>query len=290
MRQIDLHVHSNISDGSFSPSEVAKLAHDAGLAAFALTDHDTTAGVAEAIETAKQWEHTDQPLEVISGVEISVGYKDKDIHMLGLMIDHNNKELVDVLKTIQEERLMRNKKMAKNLSDAGIDISMEKLEAQEEKGTVLTRAHFAKYLMTHGYAKDMKDAFAKYLEIDGPYYVSRNYISPERAIKLIRGAGGIPVLAHPLLYKLSEDALEELVSYLADKGLGGLEAIYSANKGYDEQNIKHLANRYHLEISGGTDFHGKNKPHLQIGVGRGNMKIPYEILENLKKRLSIMQK
>jgi predicted metal-dependent phosphoesterase TrpH len=285
MKQIDLHVHSNISDGTFSPAEVTTLAHEAGLAAFALTDHDTTAGVAEAIDTAKQWEDTEQPLEVVPGVEISVGYKDRDIHMLGLMIDYNDKELVSVLEHIQNERLTRNRKMAKNLADAGIDISMEKLEAQEEPGTVLTRAHFAKYLVAHGYAKNRKEAFAKYLEINGPYYVTRSYISPKHAIALIRNAGGIPILAHPLLYKLSMDELESLVKQLASDGLGGLEAIYSSNQGYDEQNMKHLAERYHLAISGGTDFHGKNKPHLQIGVGRGNMKISYEILGDLRKML-----
>lgn len=283
MKRIDLHVHSNISDGTFSPSEVTKLAHDAGLAAYALTDHDTTAGVSEAILAAKQYDNTDAPLEVIPGVEISVGYKDRDIHMLGLLIDHEDKELVSVLSRVQKERVLRNVKMAENLARAGIDISMEKLEAQEEPGTVLTRAHFAKYLTSHGYAKNNKDAFAKYLEIDGPYYVSREYISPEQAIALIRGAGGIPVLAHPLLYKLPDEELEALVKRLADNGLGGLEAVYSGNMGCAEQKVRHLATRYGLGISGGTDFHGKNKPNLQIGTGRGNMKIPYEILENLRK-------
>lgn len=283
MKRIDLHVHSNISDGTFSPSEVTKLAHDAGLAAYALTDHDTTSGVREAIQAAKQYENTNAPLEVIPGVEISVGYKARDIHMLGLFIDHENKELVSVLSQVQHERILRNVKMAENLARSGIDISMEKLKAQEEPGTVLTRAHFAKYLTGHGYAKNMKDAFTKYLEIDGPYYVSREYISPERAMELIRGAGGLPVLAHPLLYKLPEEELEALVKRLAEHGLGGLEAIYSSNMGYDEQKVRHLAARYGLGISGGTDFHGKNKPNLSIGTGRGNLKIPYEILENLRK-------
>ncbi len=282
MKKIDLHVHSSVSDGTYSPAEVTETAHKAGLAAFALTDHDTTAGVEEAIETARQWEHTEHPLEVIPGVEISVGYKDRDIHMLGLLIDHKNKELVSVLENVRKERVMRNIKMAKNLADAGIDISIEKLEAEEEEGTVITRAHFAKYLARHGYAENIKDAFFKYLQIDGPYYVTRNYISPEHAIELIRGAGGIPVLAHPLLYKLPMDELETLVKRLAEHGLGGLEAIYSSNTGDDEQIVRKLAMRYHLSISGGTDFHGRNKPELQIGTGRGNMEISYEILKNLR--------
>lgn len=279
MKHIDLHVHSNISDGTFSPCDVTKLAHEAKLSAYALTDHDTTAGVGKAIEAAKQY--TDTPLEVIPGVEISVGYQDRDIHMLGLFIDHENKELVSTLTHVQNERTMRNIKMAENLANAGIDISMEKLIAQEGSNTVLTRAHFAKYLTSHGYAKNNKDAFQKYLRIDGPYYVSREYISPKRAIDLIHQAGGIAILAHPLLYKLPVPELEALVKQLAEDGLDGLEAIYSSNTGYDEQNVKHLASRYGLGISGGSDFHGQNKPAISIGTGRGNLRIPYEILEKL---------
>lgn len=285
MKQIDLHVHSNISDGTFSPSYVVKLAYDAGLAAIALTDHDTVAGIQEALDAAKQYQqNAEMPLEVIPGVEISVGYKDRDIHMLGLMIDYKNKELVSVLNHVRQERDLRNVKMAANLAKDGIDISMEKLLAQEEEGTVITRAHFAKYLAGHGYAKNVKDAFKKYLEIDGKYYVSREYISPERAIELIRNAGGIPVLAHPLLYKLPNQELESLIKRLAEHGLLGLEAIYSSNTKQDEQFVRQLAHRYMLEISGGTDFHGTNKPDLQIGIGRGNMTIDYSILEALKKR------
>lgn len=283
MKKIDLHVHSNISDGTFSPSQVVTLAHNAGLAAIALTDHDTTAGIAEALNAAEQYTNS-MPLEVIPGVEISVGYRDRDIHILGLMIDDKNEDLISALAQIREERDRRNIKMAENLAADGIDISMEKLLKEEETGTVITRAHFAKYLAGHGYAKDIKSAFKQYLEIGGKYYVFRNYISPEQAICLIRNAGGIPVLAHPLLYKLPRHELETLVKRLTENGLLGLEAIYSGNMGQDESYVRQLARRYMLEISGGTDFHGTNKPDLQIGTGRGNMVIPYEILENLKRR------
>lgn len=286
MKTIDLHVHSNVSDGSFTPAEVVDLAYQAGLSAIALTDHDTTAGVQEALDAARQYQDTKRPLEVVPGVEISVGYKNSDIHMLGLMIDYDNKELVDTLSFVRKERDQRNWKMAENLANAGIDITMEKLIAQEEDGTVLTRAHFARYLALHGYADTVADAFAKYLQIDGPYYVHRNYISPEHAMKLIRGAGGLPVLAHPLLYKLEQTELEALVKRLAENGLGGIEAVYSSNQGQDEQYIRGLASEYGLAISGGTDFHGKVKPRLKIGIGRGNMDIPYEILEQLRERLA----
>jgi len=282
MKKIDLHVHSNVSDGTYTPTEVVQLAKEAGLAAFALTDHDTTAGVQEALDAAQQLTDLELPLEVIPGVEISVGYKDRDIHMLGLMIDHKNEELVRVLDKVQDERVQRNVKMVKNLADAGIDISIEKLTAQEKEGTVLTRAHFARYLALHGYAKDIREAFSKYLEIDGAYYVHREYITPEHAIRLIRDAGGIPILAHPLLYKLPEEELEALVKRLAEHGLGGVEAIYSSNTPEDERYVRRLAEKYNLMISGGTDFHGTNKPHLRIGTGHGDMQIPYEILEKLR--------
>ncbi len=205
--------------------------------------------------------------------------------MLGLMIDYKNQALISVLEQIRRERDIRNIKMAENLASDNIDISIEKLLEQEEENTVITRAHFAKYLAKHHYAKDIKDAFKKYLEIDGKYYVSRNYISPEDAITFIRNAGGIPILAHPLLYKLPNPELETLIKRLADHGLLGLEAIYSSNIGQEEQYLKTLAKKYHLEISGGTDFHGANKPDLQIGIGRGTMAIDYQILVDLKKRL-----
>lgn len=285
MKQIDLHVHSNISDGTLSPSDIVELAYQAGLSAIALTDHDTVAGIEEALTAAEQYKSSEQPLEVIPGVEISVGYKNRDIHILGLMIDYKNKELVSALEHTRGERDIRNIKMAKNLADDGIDISMEKLLAQEPEGTVITRAHFAKYLAGHGYANSVKDALQTYLDIDGKYYVSREYISPEHAISLIKNAGGIPILAHPLLYKLPIPELESLVKHLAEHGLLGLEAIYSSNMGHDEQYVRKLANQYSLAVSGGTDFHGSNKPDLQIGTGRGNMAIDYCILKELKKKV-----
>ncbi len=285
MKRIDLHVHSNVSDGTFDPSYVVELAYRAGLSAIALTDHDTIAGISEALHAAKQYETAKIPLKIIPGVEISVGYKDRDIHILGLMIDYKNQALISVLEQIRRERDIRNIKMAENLANDNIDISIEKLLEQEEENTVITRAHFAKYLAKHHYAKDIKDAFKKYLEIDGKYYVSRNYISPEDAITFIRNAGGIPILAHPLLYKLPNLELETLIKRLADHGLLGLEAIYSSNIGQEEQYLKKKKKKYHLEISGGTDFHGANKPDLQIGIGRGTMAIDYQILVDLKKRL-----
>ena len=174
--------------------------------------------------------------------------------------------------------------MTANLRTAGIDITVERLR-QEEGDAVLTRAHFAKFMVKYGYCKSMQDAFARYLNDDSPYYVPREYLSPAKAIDLIHTAGGLSVVAHPLLYKYTLEEVEQMVSYLSELGLDGIEAIYSSNTGFDEGRMMHLANKYNLVITGGSDFHGANKPELNLGSGRGNLKIPYSILEKLEDRL-----
>ena len=282
MKYIDLHVHSNASDGTLSPEEVTEAAWEQNLAAFALTDHDTIQGVKRAIAHSMKMAEEGKEIEVIPGVELSVEYKKRDIHMLGLMIDYENANFKKALDDARMERATRNEKMVKNLSDAGLSITMEELRALSGDA-VITRAHFGKLLLQKKYVKTISEAFEKYLGEDGPYYVPRKYISPEDAIALIRSAGGIPVLAHPLLYKLPEEELEALVKRLKDNGLMGIETIYSANTGFDEGIVRRYANQYDLIMTGGSDFHGANKPLIQLGTGKGNLKIPYSILETLKK-------
>lgn len=277
MKYIDLHVHSNISDGTLTPSELVVEAQKANLAAFALTDHDTTDGVKEAKEAAKG-----TSIEVIAGVEISAEYKDRDIHILGLMVDPDYTPLQSSLEKAQIAREARNEQMAKNLAEGGLDIDIDRLRANEEPGTVLTRAHFAKFLLKTKQISSMGEAFEYYLNPKGPFYVPRVYISPEDAITLIKSAGGVPVLAHPLIYHLPDDELDALIKRLKDAGLAGLEVFYSSNTGFDEGIARRYANRYDLIMTGGSDFHGANKPQIALGTGRGNLKIPYSVLENLK--------
>lgn len=284
MNYIDLHVHSNVSDGTLTPSEVVKLALDSHLYAFALTDHDTVSGVKEAEMVAKEEALQGRFIHVIPGTELSVMYKGIDIHILGLFIDPNNQTLNEALESARIKRDERNIKMANNLKSAGIDISIDQIR-KLEGDAVLTRAHFAKYMVQHGYVKTNKDAFIKYLGTDTPYYVPREYITPKEAIELIHCAGGVAVLAHPLLYKYSLEEIEQLVSYLTDLNLDGIEAIYSSNSGFDEGRMRHFANKYNLAITGGSDFHGANKPDIQIGIGRGNLKIPALLLEKLEEKL-----
>ncbi|MDF2951694.1 MAG: hypothetical protein K0S18_1277 [Anaerocolumna sp.] len=284
MRYIDLHVHSTASDGSYTPAEVVALAIKQDLAAFALTDHDTVDGILEAQEAVLAMENTHKKIEVIPGTELSVDYKSRDIHILGLFIDPGNLLFRQALETARVKRDERNIKMADNLNKAGIDITVEKMRETDGK-SVLTRAHFAKFMVAHGYVKSTKDAFTRFLNSDSPYYVPREYLSPEEAIELIHSAGGLAILAHPLLYKYNLLQVEELVKYLSERNIDGLEAIYSSNTGFDEGRMRHLANKYNLLITGGSDFHGALKPDLKIGVGKGNLKIPYTIVESLKQEL-----
>lgn len=277
MKYIDLHVHSNASDGSLTPKELVKEAIRCNLAAFALTDHDTIAGVPEAVAAAKG-----TGLEVIPGAEISAGYKKKDIHILGLLLHPEDTQLQYILDQARKERDTRNEKMANNLAKGGLAIDIDSLKAAFPPDTVLTRAHFARYLMETGQIHSINEAFERYLNADGPYYVPRKYISPEDAISLIRDNGGIPVLAHPLIYHLPEEELDSLICRLKNAGLVGLEVFYSANTGFDEGILRRYANRYDLLMTGGSDFHGSNKPHISLGNGKGNLKIPYSVLEHLK--------
>ncbi|MDD6207038.1 MAG: PHP domain-containing protein [Clostridiales bacterium] len=283
-RTVDLHTHSSVSDGTLSPSELVMYAYNHHLSAIALTDHDTVKGIMEAEKAACAIRADGGDFRLIPGVELSLGFRKKDIHMLGLFIDPESEPLKKALFEAEQERNDRNRKMTERLSQAGIDITYEKL-VEFCGDAIITRAHFGKYMIAHNIVGTMKEAFTKYLNEDGPYYVGRTYLSPEEGIDLILKAGGVPVLAHPLLYHLSDEDLDVLVHRLSSHGLKGIEAIYSNNLGNDEEKVRALAKKYHLKISGGSDFHGQNKPLIEIGTGKHNLSIPYSILEDLESTL-----
>lgn len=282
---IDLHVHSNCSDGSLSPEEVVRLAYETGLSAFALTDHDTVSGIAAAKKAAIDYA-SGIPLQVISGTEISAAYKSRDIHILGLFIDETNEALQTELAAAINARDHRNELMAERFRALGIPLTLDQL-CLENPQTVITRAHFAKFLAENHYVKSRDEAFTRYLGYDAPCFVPREYMKPEHAISLILDAGGIPVLAHPLLYHLESEELHALLSRLTDAGLKGLEVYYSSFSS-DEQNLlAGIANHYNLLKTGGTDFHGSNKPNLFLGTGRNhNLNIPDSVLEPLYQYLA----
>ena len=277
MKTVDLHTHSNYSDGTCSTEELVTLAAEKGLAAIALTDHDTTAGVESALAYAKEQQ---VPLQVIPGTELSVMYKKTEIHMVGLFIDYRNESLINACLEFVARRGSRNEEMIANFNQAGIPMTLEALK-EGNPDTVVTRAHFARYLIGHGFAKDSKEAFAKYLDESCPYYVPRYKITYDEGIRLILGAGGVPILAHPLHYHLPENTLRELIAACKENGLAGIEVKYVNHTKQDEYFVNRLAKQYELLPSGGSDFHGSNKPDIALGTGRGNLSVPWEYLEQL---------
>ena len=279
-RPVDLHVHSNRSDGSETPSALVDMALEKGLAAFALTDHDTTDGLDDALAYA-----ADKDIEVIPGIEFSTEYEGRDIHVVGLYIDYTEEHFQHYLKDFQNSRNLRNQKMCKKLQEHGVDITYEQLLA-EYSGSVLTRAHYARFLLAHGYVKGLPEAFDRYVGDHAPCYIPREKVTPMQAVHLILQSGGVPILAHPILYHMSDERLDKLVATLKQEGLAGIEAIYSTYNAAEERQIRKLAAKYELLLSGGSDFHGAAKPGLSLGNGYGKLYVPYEILAGMKQYLS----
>ncbi len=276
MKKIDLHTHSSASDGSLSPRALMSRAKEMDLAAIALTDHDTVGGIREAAEAAAALH-----LEFIPGIELSVSYAHREIHIVGLFIDFENPSFLAQIQTVARAREVRNREMIARMHASGIDITPEKLYA-EEGGDIITRGNFANYLVNHGVVSTHREAFDKYLDRGKPFYIPRKKLTPEDAVAAIRTAGGIPVMAHPLLYKFSETELEATVAHFTEIGIRAIEAYYSRNQAGDEARVKALAKRYGLLFSGGSDFHGAAKPDIELGRGTGNLSIPYTVLEKLK--------
>lgn len=280
-RRIDLHTHSTESDGTLTPQELMALAKETGLSAIALTDHDSIGGIAKARPEAEAL-----GLELVPGVELSTDYNGKEIHILGYYINEENPEFRAKLKDFVDGRDMRNEKMTALLREEGFDITMEGLYA-ENPDSVITRAHFARYLVEHGFVKDRETVFAKYLGDNCRCYVPREKITPFEAIRLIELGGGLAFFAHPVLCHMNHDILRAFIRELKDAGLTGMEAVYSMNTPGDEANMRKLAQEFDLLISGGSDFHGSNKPHIHLGSGKGNLSIPYRVLAKIKEYRSL---
>ncbi len=276
MKYIDLHVHSCFSDGTKTPSQLVELAKSQDLVAFALTDHDTMAGIPEAEKAAQ-----DNGILLIPGIELSTKYKGTEIHILGYHLNSEDPTLKSSLTTIVERRENRNLAMCERLNAGGYPITYSAL-CEQFGDAIITRAHFAKYLFENGSVPSMDYAFHNCLNESSPYYVHREYLKSQEAVELIKEAGGIPVLAHPLLYHLSVSRLKELITFLIPYGLQGIEAMYSCNRGTDEAFVRKLGKDFNLICTGGSDYHGDNKPHIQLGRGMGNLFVPSEILDQLK--------
>ena len=276
MKRIDLHTHSTASDGSCTPTEVMEAAVNAGLAAVALTDHDTMQGVPEAMEAAEKLD-----IECIPGIELSAVYGDREVHIVGLFLDPRNSVLAKRLDSFRQIRKQRNLRMIEKMQAAGVDITMEKVR-DLEGDAVITRANLARYLVHVGYAVSIKEVFDKYLSPGLPFYVPKTGVTPEDAVRAIRDGGGTAILAHPLLYDFTPAQLDTCIELLKNYGLQGIETYYSTYSPADERNMKRLADRHGLLWSGGSDFLGSVKPHIQIGKGMGHLVIPYDILDKLR--------
>lgn len=278
MSFIDLHVHTTASDGTFTPEEVVKLALERQLSVLAITDHDTVSGVEEAILTAKGHDIT-----IVPGVEISCFYDKTEIHMLGLFIDWRNDTFAKNLEEMRERRKDRNERMVLRMNEDGIPVTLEKLQF-EGKDTVITRAHFARFLEQEGYVKSKDEAFKKYVGEGCPYYLPREYIPYETAIDWIHEAEGLAILAHPYLYGFKEYKVRKMLEDLKEAGLDGLEAYHSSTNQGQSNLLREYGKRYNLLISGGSDFHGNNKPYVHLGTGKGNLKITDYVYEKLVNR------
>lgn len=273
---IDLHTHTTFSDGTFSPKELVKYACEKGLNAIAVTDHDTTDGVAEAMSATENI-----PLEVIPGIELSSMYEDKEIHIVGLFIDPNDKILKSELEGLRKSREERNVLMAEKLTEKGLPITYEEVFSFSG-GSIITRAHFAGVLVEKGFVTSVNEAFTRFLGDGCPCYIQRSLPSAEKSIDMILKNGGLAVLAHPLLYKMGNEHLEHMINRLAEKGLAAIEAYYSTHSPSDTKRICELAEKNSLLLSGGSDFHGSNKKGLDLGCGYGNLDVPNELLVKLK--------
>lgn len=280
-KRIDLHIHSTYSDGSMTPAEIVAKACEIGLAAIALTDHDTCDGVTEFLDAARE-----RGIEAVGGVEISVEFKKRTLHMLGYGIDPAHQRLRNVLRRIVQGRDERNTQIIRKLNLLGIRITIEEVRALAGE-QVVGRPHIAQVLIQKGVVKDLDEAFDRLLARGRPAYCERFRLEPEDAIALIAEAGGLAVLAHPYYIGLdSPDALASLVSRLKDAGLAGIEAYYTEHTQEQTRLYLEMAKRFDLLVTGGSDFHGNLKSDIQLGSGRGSLSVPYELFQRLHEALS----
>ncbi|MBI4776048.1 MAG: PHP domain-containing protein [Deltaproteobacteria bacterium] len=276
MQWIDLHTHSNASDGALSPAELVAHAQQHGLEAVALTDHDTVDGLDEALQAG-----TELGLEVVPGLEISVGIGTSSMHLLGYFLNHHHPGLMEELLILQKSRAERNPQIVRKLNDLGMGISLKDLELASGGGQI-GRLHIASVLKGKGYVNNFQEAFDLYLKKGQPAHVDKFRFDPETAFAMIHSAGGVSVVAHPFTLTTDRTELETWIRRFKTMGLSGIEAYYSDHTTDQTQFCRQLALKYDLVVTGGSDFHGANKPGIEVGVGRGSLRVPYSLLEKLK--------
>lgn len=284
MDYVDLHVHSSASDGSLSPREVVAEAKKKSLRAIALTDHDTTDGLDEALAAGAAL-----GLEVIPGIEISADHKPGSMHILGLFIDHHHPGLAEQLHILKQARAERNPQIIAKLQKLGVAITMEEVLAVAGRGQV-GRPHIAQVLVTKGYVSSFQNAFERYLGNHGPAYVHKFRFSPQKAIAMITAAGGVAALAHPFSLEYSSIGhLKMILQQLRDWGLAALEVYYPEHSPEKQEIYKKLAQELGLLLTGGSDYHGIIKPEVQIGLVGPDKHVAYDVVVKLKERVGLTQ-
>jgi 3',5'-nucleoside bisphosphate phosphatase len=284
---IDLHSHSNESDGSLTPEELITLAHQTGLRALAITDHDTFAGHQKAIRFAVAFN-----LELVCGIELNTrmsknsALRSRSVHMLAYFLSGDPPgSFTDWLESEQAERRRRNKRLSEKLQSDGIDVTLDEVEARGR--SLAGRPHFARILVEKGYARNAEEAFGRFLGEEAPSFVPRESKTAEEVIAIVRSAGGAPVVAHPIRLGLGREEERELLIRYRDAGLVGLEAYHSEHPPALQAYYHQLAAELGLQPTGGSDFHGSIKPEIELGTGiDGNVRVPLEFLEGLREAVA----
>ncbi len=274
---IDLHTHSTASDGSDSPRELVRKARDIGLAAIAITDHDTVDGVAEALDEGRKLD-----FEVVPGIELSTDFRGKTIHVLGYFIDHHNAFLLEKLGWAQRQREARNEKMVARFRELGVDITLDEVSA-EAGGDVIGRPHFAVLLQKKKVVASTSEAFREFLGEGAKAYLPKMRFDAPTAISLIRAAGGLPVFAHPIMTGWTPLEIDDAVAELQTLGLAGVEVFYTHHNPSQTLILYDITKRRGLLPTGGSDYHGNIKPHIRLGFGVGDLAVPASFLTGLKK-------
>lgn len=257
---VDLHSHSTVSDGLLSPTTVAQRAHTNGVDMWALTDHDEVGGLAEAEQVA-----IELGMRFIPGVEISVTWLNKTVHIVGLNIDYERLELVDALRYVRSGRVQRSKDMAQALADLGIEGALEGAESLATNPELVSRTHFARFLINEGYCTSIQQVFDKYLGEGCPAYVPMQWARLENAIRWIHEAGGVAVIAHPGRYNFSPLQFDLLFETFKELGGEGIEVVTGSHSPDQYQEYARIAKRYDFEASCGSDFHGFVEGRMDLG-------------------------
>ncbi len=269
MSKIDLHIHSTVSDGRFSPSEIVRKAAELGLSVIALADHDSVDGIAPALEAAKKF----PKLRIIPCVEVSTDVPSGEVHVLGYFIDYTNHELKLSLVQFRNSRLIRAQGIIAKLAGLGIHIKWPRVREIAGDGSV-GRPHIAQAMLEKGYITSIKGAFDKYIARDGPAYVEREKMTPVEAVELIVRAGGLPVMAHPFTITDPEAMIIELKA----AGLVGIEAYYNGYTADEASRLVRLAKEHNLIATGGTDYHGLDDSNETM---IGGVDVPEESVKQL---------